>query len=121
MVRRFAGTTAYEYFVKSISFAEAANIFLQVSQTRGMNKEGFAHKDIKYNICISTKNSGPSATVIDVGMSMPVDGQGFYATPNYAESFLWIAPDLLMNTGPCEASTDVYGFAHFMHTVLRLD
>lgn len=123
LVSQFAGSTAYKYFTTCTSFAEAVNIFLQVSQTLiGMNREGFAHNDIKYNnICVSVKDSGPVATVIDVGMSRPVGSEWFFPTPRYVELFPWIAPELLMHTGTCGESTDAYGFAHFMDRVLGLE
>ena len=122
LVTHCAGITAKEYFKWAISFADAVEVILQVSQTlQRMVQRGFAHNDIKsINICVFDEENGPAATVIDLGLASRLGTWNIYSKTSKWKKFPWIAPELLQDTHPCSEASDVYGLAHLIEGLLGL-
>lgn len=117
LITRFAGVTADKYIETASSFADAVNISLQVSRTlQRINQRGFTHNDVKENnVCVSTQNGSPVATVIDVGLARRVGTQGIFGRTYDTEQYPWIAPELLRNTHPCSEASDAFGLAYLVY------
>ena len=112
----YAGKTSEHFFKTDYSIAEAASVFLQIAKTLSeLISKGCTHNDIKYNnICVRIEDSGPVATVIDLGLVTPVGWSNVYPTQEYPENYPWIAPELLQNTYPSSEASDVYSLAFTM-------
>ena len=71
IISHFAGMTAYQYFRDPVPLADAATVFLKVSQAlKRMVNRGFNHFDLhEGNVCVLPGSSGPVATLIDLGLA----------------------------------------------------
>uniref|UniRef100_A0A0P4W432 Protein kinase domain-containing protein n=1 Tax=Scylla olivacea TaxID=85551 RepID=A0A0P4W432_SCYOL len=120
LVTRFAGQTAADYFHSGACFTHALRVILQVARAvRSVNEEGYTHNDIKSNnVCVKQATSGPKATLIDLGLAEPVGTRGFYKTDGdiaaKQRKYPWIAPELLRDSHPCSAASDVFSVAWFI-------
>ena len=120
LVTRFAGQTAADFFRPGVCFSHAISVILQVARVvRNVNKAGFTHNDIKNNnVCVKQCVNGPKATVIDLGLAMPVGQRGLYKTSMdiYEETrkYPWVAPELFLDSHPCSAASDAYSVAWFI-------
>ena len=117
LISPFAGTTLNKYFGQTKpSFAQAINVFLQVSTTlQQMHDKGFSHNDIKDdNICVQVDTNGPKATIIDLGLARRDGTTHIFNYTSHTDSYPWIAPELLLNTHPCGEASDAYSMAHLL-------
>ena len=120
LVTRFAGQTAADYFHSGACFTHALSVILQVARAvRSVNEAGYTHNDIKNNnVCVKQSTSGPKATLIDLGLAKRVGTRGFYKTHEditaKQRQFPWIAPELLRDSHPCSAASDVFSVAWFI-------
>lgn len=117
LVTRFAGTTAEIYFRFQAPLPHALRVILQVTRAvRDLHQAGFAHNDIKSNnVCVTESRHGPRATLIDLGMALPLGTRNeYHAEEDIAKAertYPWIAPELLWNSQPCSQASDVYSMA----------
>ncbi|MPC46768.1 putative L-type lectin-domain containing receptor kinase V.2 [Portunus trituberculatus] len=120
LVTRFAGQTAEDYFHSGTCFTQALSVILQVARAvRSVNEAGYTHNDIKdNNVCVKECPNGPKATIIDLGLAKRVGSRGFYKTDNdiaqQQRKYPWIAPELMRDSHPCSAASDVYSVAWFI-------
>ena len=125
LVTVYAGVTIEEYFSTPISFADAIQSILQMSQgIQVISEAGYAHNDIKKdNVCVnySSDKKGLDTTIIDLGLAARIGTWDIYKDNNCdPEDFPWIAPELLRNTHPCSEASDLYGLALLIQNLLRL-
>ena len=120
LVTRFAGQTAADYFHSGARFSHALSVILQMARVlRNVHGAGYTHNDIKSNnVCVKQCTNGPKATVIDLGMAERVGTRGFYKTDKdlgqHMRKYPWIGPELLRDSHPCSAASDVYSVAWFI-------
>ncbi|XP_050718003.1 uncharacterized protein LOC126999449 [Eriocheir sinensis] len=125
LVSLFAGESLYKYFgAKPRRPAAAAlGVFQQAARTlQAMGEAGYAHNDVNPgNACARDQEGrgGPEVTVIDVGMASPVGSGGHFRQVSDPYWLPWVAPELLLHTGPCGESSDAYGLAFLMDEVLE--
>ena len=118
LVTPYAGVTVDQYINTAPSFANVINVALQVARTlQRVIQQGYTHNDLKENnVCVCIKNSFPVVTVIDVGLATRLGSRLIFGNLLEPDRFLWIAPELLMDTHPSSEASDVYGLADLLHT-----
>ena len=118
----FAGNIALHYFRKGVSFVDAATVFFQIAQAlRNMVRKGFIHNDLKGdNVCVSHKGSGIVATIIDLGLVVPIGTERTFLGKRDPNILPWIAPELVTQTHTSSEATDAYSLAFMMNGLLKI-